>query len=168
MDENLAFQLMQGYAFPVSPKWYFRPVVRHNLSVPVGESRPIIDEYSYGWLLSAYWIQTSPKINMHLLFESKQGTAELNIRPDLDFAAFSVGTVAAGIAFNLEKYDLINSIFSYTMHGVFPGAPWQGTLQVTAKNEGNYDASILELWVHRVIVVKALPTRVISEPFKES
>ena len=138
-------------------------MVKNNLQIGIGQTVSIIDEYSYGWLLSVYWVQNSPDINMKLLFESKQGTTELEIKPRDDHAAFAAGTgMSSGIGFTLRKYDLINSIFSYTMRGNFPGAPWAGTLRVTATNEGIFDAMIVQLWVHRIVIEKALPRKVVA------
>lgn len=165
IDEERMYQLLQGNAFPVSDRWYFRPVVKNNVKIAPGATASIIDEYSYGWLLSVYYICTSPKLTMQLLFESKQGNVELTLQPynaNLLFGASDAPST--GIGFVLRKYDRMKSIFTYSMYGVFPGAPWAGTLRLLARNDGEYEATILQIWIHRIIIEssKALPTKVTS------
>lgn len=149
---EVEYEELKGFGLPISDKWFFRPIVRDNLRVPVGATLTVVDEPGYGWLLSGYLVCDSPDLRLLIQCQAGLEVVELTQTPRERFNWGQIGLVG-GILWSVVRYDLINNVYVLNFTGNFPGTPWGGILKIFLENEGAYEATATRLFIHRIIVV---------------
>ena len=150
---DVEYEELKGFSFPISNRWFFRPILRGpNLKVAAAGSIVLVDEPSFGWLLSGYLVCDAPDLRLKIECQAGLETVEFTQTARERFTYGQVGLVG-GILWSVVKYDLVNSVFVLNFTGNFPGTPWAGILKITLLNEGAYEATVTDLFIHRVIIV---------------
>ena len=147
-----------GYQLPLSKDWTFKPVQRTNIKIRVGaDPVKIIEENTKGWLISGHIFMNSPDIRVKIQFEGPTlgELSEFSQTPREDEILGYRGLVGA-IAFTNSLYNPITALYNMNFSTNFPGTPWAGSLKITLKNEGNYDATVFNMYIHRILFTDAI------------